>query len=96
MARRASTGPVRQLAAFKPERAPRLEAFARMQFNRQRGILWTSQRHGLSRLVEDSSFALCTPTGSGKTLVANLALVKELLLCEEDDPVPLALYLVPS
>jgi DEAD/DEAH box helicase len=88
--------PVRQLAAINPERAPRLEAFARMQFNRQRGILWTSQRHGLSRLVEESSFALCTPTGSGKTLVANLALVKELLLPEEEDPAPLALYLVPS
>jgi len=89
-------GPVRQLAALNIERAPRLEAFARTQFNRGRGILWTSQRHGIARLLEESSFALCTPTGSGKTLVANLALLKELLLREDQDPAPLALYLVPS
>lgn len=89
-------GPVRQLSALNPERAPRLEAFARTQFNRGRGILWTSQRHGIARLLEESSFALCTPTGSGKTLVANLALLKELLLREGQDPAPLALYLVPS
>ena len=88
--------PVRQIAELKPERAGRLERFARTQFNRKRGILWTSQRHGISRLIEQSSFALCTPTGSGKTLVANLALVKELLLCEDDGLAPLALYLVPS
>lgn len=88
--------PIRALGALNPERAPRLETFARTQFSRKRGILWTSQRHGIARLLEESSFALCTPTGSGKTLVANLALVKELLLREEEDPAPLALYLVPS
>jgi hypothetical protein len=87
--------PIRQLSALKPERAERLERFARGQFSRGRGILWTSQRQGLARLLEEESFALCTPTGSGKTLVANLALVKELLL-KEDDNGPLALYLVPS
>lgn len=88
--------PIRTLGALNPERAPRLEIFARSQFSRKRGILWTSQRHGIARLLEESSFALCTPTGSGKTLVANLALVKELLLKEEKNPAPLALYLVPS
>lgn len=87
--------PIRQLSALKPERADRLERFARGQFSRGRGILWTSQRQGLARLLEEESFALCTPTGSGKTLVANLALVKELLLKGDDDG-PLALYLVPS
>ena len=70
--------------------------YARDQFSRGRGILWTSQLHGLDRLLRDSSFALCTPTGSGKTLVANLALVKELLLREPDGIAPLAIYLVPS
>lgn len=87
---------IRALGALNPERAARLETFARTQFSRKRGILWASQRHGISRLLEESSFALCTPTGSGKTLIANLALVKELLLREEEDPAPLALYLVPS
>jgi len=89
--------PVEQLAETQGERRPRLLRFARGQFSRGRGILWPSQRDGLARLLRDSSFALCTPTGSGKTLVANLALVKELLLRPDDDATdPLALYLVPS
>ena len=87
--------PIRQLSAMKPEGAERLEQFARGQFRRGRGILWTSQRQGLERLLKEESFALCTPTGSGKTLVANLALVKELLLKGDNDS-SLALYLVPS
>jgi len=87
---------VRQLSELNPNRAVRLEKFARGQFNRGRGILWTSQRQGITRLLEKESFALCTPTGSGKTLVANLALVKELLLKAEENEGPIALYLVPS
>ncbi|WP_400765469.1 DEAD/DEAH box helicase [Methylosinus sporium] len=88
--------PVRALGQFNVERLPRMLAFARDQFARGRGILWSSQRAGLNRLLDNSSFALCTPTGSGKTLVANLGLVKELLLRDHGDVVPLALYLVPS
>jgi superfamily II helicase len=61
-----------------------------------RGVLWTSQLQGIDRLRQESSFALCTPTGSGKTLIANLALVRELLLREADGLAPLAMYLVPS
>ncbi|WP_454018532.1 DEAD/DEAH box helicase [Azospirillum sp. Marseille-Q6669] len=89
--------PLRALAVLRPERANKLIRYGRDQFSRGRGILWTSQLHGLDRLVQKSSFALCTPTGSGKTLVANLALVKELLLREQDGLLgALALYLVPS
>lgn len=89
--------PLRALAALRPERSSRLLAYARDQFSRGRGILWTSQQHGIQRLLQESSFALCTPTGSGKTLVANLALIKELLLREHDHMLgPLALYIVPS
>lgn len=89
---------VERLAATAPAMAPRLRIFAREQFARGRGVLWTSQIHGLNKLAESASFALCTPTGSGKTLVANLALIRELLVAERDwtDPAPLALYLVPS
>lgn len=87
--------PLRSLGEMNPERISRLEEFARGQFSRGRGILWTSQREGLARLLTEDSFAICTPTGSGKTLVANLALVKELLLRTEEGA-PLALYLVPS
>jgi hypothetical protein len=89
--------PLRELGAIRPEQAPRLLAYARDQFSRGRGILWASQQRGIQRLLEESSFAMCTPTGSGKTLVANLALIKELLLRENDYLVaPLALYIVPS
>lgn len=88
--------PIVELSALNPGRRRRLNRFARGQFSRGRGILWTSQRAGLDRLLRKSSFALCTPTGSGKTLVANLALVKELLLPTGLETSPLALYLVPS
>ncbi len=90
-------GPIAQLSLINAERAPRLRRFARDQFGRGRGVLWPSQVHGLDRLQRSSSFALCTPTGSGKTMVANLALIKELMLASDDDLTgPLALYLVPS
>lgn len=89
--------PIRRLAELRPEKQSRLLQYARDQFGRGRGILWTSQLHGIDRLLRESSFALCTPTGSGKTLVANLALVKELLLREPTAGfAPLALYVVPS
>jgi DEAD/DEAH box helicase len=87
---------VSRLTANSPELLPRMWRFAREQFARGRGILWTSQLQGLDRLAAASSFALCTPTGSGKTLIANLALVKELLLFGPRNPAPIALYLVPS
>jgi hypothetical protein len=88
--------PLLALAALNPARSGKLVAYARDQFSRGRGILWTSQLQGLDRLLRNSSFALCTPTGSGKTLVANMALVKELLLRDHDGVAPLAIYLVPS
>jgi hypothetical protein len=88
---------VLRMAQQSPAFTPRLRNFAREQFARGRGILWASQVHGLDRLIADSSFALCTPTGSGKTLIATLALVKELLLAPSEELLaPLALYLVPS
>lgn len=88
---------VARLAARAPEQQPRMWRFAREQFARGRGVLWTSQVQGLERLIASDSFALCTPTGSGKTLVANLAIVKELLLVDaRPGQAPLALYLVPS
>ena len=87
------------LAGESPENITRLRRFAREQFARGRGVLWPSQAKGLERLVAGNAFALCTPTGSGKTLVANLALVKELLLgpaTMPGTPAALALYIVPS
>lgn len=90
-------GRVSRLTANVPGLQARMWRFAREQYARGRGVLWTSQVQGLERLITSNSFALCTPTGSGKTLVANLALVKELLLVDaQPGAAPLALYLVPS
>ncbi|QQR39052.1 DEAD/DEAH box helicase [Devosia rhizoryzae] len=89
---------MRALGALRPASSGYLERFARKQYDRGRGLLWSSQQQGMDRLLNESSFALCTPTGSGKTLIANLAIVKELLLMAPADGLlsPLALYLVPS
>ncbi|MBC9784310.1 DEAD/DEAH box helicase [Heliobacterium chlorum] len=88
--------PIKQITQSSERHQKRLFTFARRQFKRRRGILWSSQRQGLNRLLNSSSFALCTPTGSGKTLVATFAIIKELLLKDEVVPAPLGLYLVPS
>ena len=85
-----------QLAELNSPYRARLARYGRVQYNRGRGILWASQECGFDKLLQDSSFALCTPTGSGKTLIANLAIIKELLLKDQDGIEPLALYLVPS
>lgn len=90
--------PLRQLGALNPALIANVNQFARRQYARGRGILWQSQKQGIERLLSNSSFALCTPTGSGKTLVANLAILKELLILQDGNELlaPLALYLVPS
>lgn len=86
-----------RLSEVNPEKRDTLRKLARAQYHNGRGILWSSQIAGVERLIKQSSFALCTPTGSGKTLVANLALIKELLLVNDDSTIgPLAIYLVPS
>lgn len=90
-------GSMRALGALRPVNSNYLERFARVQYERGRGLLWSSQQQGIERLLNESSFALCTPTGSGKTMIANMAIVKELLLMAPNDGIaPLALYLVPS
>ena len=81
-----------------------LELYARYAYQSQRSVIWPSQSLGLSRLSRGESFALCTPTGSGKTTVAEVALLQSLF---ENDGLalahgesitdaPLGMYLVPS
>jgi hypothetical protein len=73
----------------------RLALYVRAMFSSGRGLLWPSQQEGVNRLVQGGSFALCTPTGSGKTTIAELALLDALY--SENAPIaPLAIYLVPS
>ena len=71
-----------------------LERYIRNSYQGGRITLWPSQRLGVKRILQGSSFTLCTPTGSGKTTVAELAILKAMFA--EGADCPLALYLVPS
>jgi hypothetical protein len=86
------------------ESSAALVQFARSAFANRRAIVWPAQAAGIERLRANSSFVLCTPTGSGKTTVATLAVVQGLFAETPDDPLGFAalrpgnlvLYLVPS
>lgn len=78
-----------------------LEKYLRLQYMSGRVTAWPSQKLGINKLIESRSFALCTPTGSGKTLVAELAILQSLFRSNqpaegEQEENPLVLYLVPS
>lgn len=81
-----------------------LVQFSRSAFVNCRALVWPAQAAGIERLCANSSFVLCTPTGSGKTTVATLAVVQGLFAEPPEDPFDLGalgpgnlvLYLVPS
>jgi hypothetical protein len=80
-----------------------LQQFGRSAFVNRRALVWPAQASGINRLTQNTSFVLCTPTGSGKTTVATLAIVQGLftrperpLGLETLEPDNLILYLVPS
>jgi hypothetical protein len=78
--------------------------FARSAFVNRRALVWPAQAAGIDRLRDNSSFVLCTPTGSGKTTVATLAVVQGLFASAPEDEFGfvnidlgnIILYLVPS
>ncbi|UVT18402.1 MAG: DEAD/DEAH box helicase [Nitrospira sp.] len=78
--------------------------FARSAFVNRRALIWPAQAAGIERLPENSSFVLCTPTGSGKTTVATLAVVQGLFAAPPENSLDLSefglgnlvLYIVPS
>ena len=81
------------------------ERYARQSFLLAKALAWSSQVRGIERLQTNQSFALCTPTGSGKTTVAEIAILQSLFSerTEGSEPspapdslAPLTLYLVPS
>src|SRR3546814_2311313 len=43
-----------------------LTQFARSAFANKRALVWPAQAAGIAKLRDNSSFVLCTPTGSGK------------------------------
>jgi hypothetical protein len=94
-----------QLSATSPPGAAKaLVQFARSSFANKRALVWPAQVAGIDRLAQNTSFVLCTPTGSGKTTVATIGIVQG-LFSPDPDPAPglenwdsggLILYLVPS
>lgn len=74
-----------------------LERYLRQAYRQNKTLAWPSQLRGIERLQQQESFALCTPTGSGKTTVAELAILRGLFSSTVNSAVsPLVLYLVPS
>lgn len=80
------------------------ERYMRYGFQTGRSMAWPSQIRGIQELSRQESFALCTPTGSGKTTVAELAILQSLFptdidtveLEQSSSAAPLVIYLVPS
>ncbi len=91
-------------AVSTPRAGQAFDQFARAAFINRRQLVWPAQAVGIARLREGTSFVLCTPTGSGKTSVATLAIVQGLFAepqfqiagLEGLEPGSLILYLVPS
>jgi hypothetical protein len=76
-----------------------LERYLRKSYEKCKTLAWRSQICGIERLATTESFALCTPTGSGKTRIAEIAILQSLFLetgHHNNLSSPLVLYLVPS
>lgn len=82
-----------------------LENYMRLCYQQKKALAWPSQVRGIQRLKDEESFALCTPTGSGKTTVAEVAILQSLFEKQTvgedkwippEPPAPLAIYLTPT
>lgn len=79
-----------------------LERYIRKSYNNGKTLVWPSQIRGIDRLNVGDSFALCTPTGSGKTSIAELSIIQSIFSNIENGfeslllPKPIVMYLVPS
>lgn len=78
-----------------------LERYLRQSYQNRKALAWRSQICGIERLATAESFALCTPTGSGKTTIAEIAILQSLFFETTNsnglsNSAPLVIYLVPS
>lgn len=73
-----------------------VQGYIRQSFYENRSLTWPSQLEGINQLVSGKSFALCTPTGSGKTRIAELAILQGLFSSDSTEQSKIVLYLVPS
>lgn len=75
-----------------------LERYTRQAYLSNRSLVWPSQTAGVHSILNMRNFALCTPTGSGKTSVAELAILQALFnrTAETSIDEPIALYMVST
>lgn len=78
-----------------------LERYLRQSYQNRKALAWRSQICGIEKLATAESFALCTPTGSGKTTIAEIAILQSLFFETTNSnnlssSAPLVIYLVPS
>ena len=88
---------------FSTDGKAALDRYLRLYYQLGQTQAWPSQMRGITRLIEARSFAFCTPTGSGKTTVAEIAVLQSLFPGDLDDRhidgaelAPIVIYLVPS
>jgi DEAD/DEAH box helicase len=75
------------------------ERYLRRAYLKGRSLAWPSQVRGIHAMQQGASFALCTPTGSGKTTIAELGILQSLFAADEEldpDNAPLVLYVTPT
>jgi hypothetical protein len=63
---------------MNPRGKKAVENYIRLSHQARKSLFWPSQVSGIKRLVTKEPFTLCTPTGSGKTTVAELAILQNL------------------
>jgi len=89
--------PLKDSMSSEGQRA--VDRYARVAFLERKLLVWPSQREGITGIISEGSFALCTPTGYGKTRVAELVILRHLFgqrdSCDNGNE-PLVLYLAPS
>ena len=76
-----------------------IQRYIMQTFFTNRALTWPSQAEGINQLISGKSFALCTPTGSGKTRIAELAILQSLfsdIFSGPNEQSKIVLYLVPS
>ncbi len=78
------------------------EKYLKSNYQLGKSLAWNSQISGIEKLVENKSFTLCTPTGSGKTTVAELAIIQSMFTKKDEEMLisfesgKITMYLVPS
>ncbi len=77
-----------------------VERYLRQAYVACKTQAWPSQMRGIERIRSGGSFVLCTPTGSGKTTVAEIAILQRLFAPRpaalDGESAPLVMYLVPK